>query len=95
MLMENDAEDWLFPNKEKEKEVSSVRELQVAQLYLCFEIDENAKKLLAMWTALVRNCRISENAPVQEYAARNAVREFVEGIYRQIERAKNRGSLPQ
>jgi hypothetical protein len=90
----SENEDWLFPNAAKDKEVSAVRALQIAQLYLCFERDENARKLLTMWTAKVRNLRVNLGATAQEYAAHNAVREFVEGIYQQIELAKNRGNLP-
>lgn len=88
------CEDWLFPNAEKDKAADATRALQIAQMYMCFELDGNARKLLAMWTAQVRNVKINKDATAQEYAAHNAVREFVEGIYQQIGLAKNRGNLP-
>ena len=95
MAEENlDAADWLFPKAEEQKAATAIEALKRAQLYLIFEKGD-AKTLLGIWQSLVRGMKLAPNASVQEYAAANAVREFVEGIPKQIEIAHNRGNLPQ
>lgn len=65
--------------------------LEVASLYLVFTRDPVAKRLLAMWDEQLGRKRVPVNATVQEYAATEAVRAFVDGIHRQIEFATTEG----
>lgn len=85
--------DWtdLFPKSADQKAVIQQNGLLFAQRYLCFAgptADPRARELLAHWTALARRVPIPRGASVQEYAAANAFREFVEAIHAQIEFAQ-------
>ena len=88
--------DWadLFPEAADKKAEQKEKGFVFAQLYLVFEQDPRAKELLEHWTAIARRKRIPANASAQEYAAHNAFREFVEGLYAQIEVAHNRANQP-
>ena len=86
--------DDLFPNAEKQKAARTQEAVRIANLYQVFEHGPG-KELLALWTKLVRSKKIPVDASVQEYAAHNANREFVEGIYQQLEFSHNRGNSPQ
>ncbi len=88
------ADDWLFPKASDQKAATAVEALKRAQLYLIFETGDG-KTLLKTWQDFVRGMKLAPNASVQEYAAANAVREFVEGVSKQIDFAHNRGGLPQ
>lgn len=65
--------------------------LEVAKLYTVFLDEPRAKQLLALWTEQLANKRTPVNAPIQEYAANEAVRAFVEGIRQQIKFATTEG----
>lgn len=98
MTQENEGADWLFPNKEKQQAKQEELGLVFAQKYLVFSgptSDPRARDLLAHWTGLVRKTPIPRSASVQEYAAANAFREFVEGIHSQIEFANNGQNVPK
>lgn len=94
MAEKNDF-DWLFPNAEKQATQQREKGLLIAQKYLVFRQDARAKDLLEMWTSTVRRNPIAKGASVQEYAAVNALREFVEGIHAQIEFAENGLNQPK
>ena len=64
-----------------------------AQKYLIFESGA-AKEILEFWARTTRTRKIAPNANATELAYFNGVREFVEGIYVQIELAKNGGQSP-
>ena len=93
-----DGEDWLFPDKERDRAELEQQGLLFAQRYLVFggpTADARAKGLLEYWTAIARKKRIPANASAQEYAAHNAFRELIEGIHAQIEFAQNGANQPQ
>lgn len=71
----------------REQQIAEGR--RIASLYTVFETDERAKELLKLWDTTLRRKRTPVNAPVTEYAANEAVRAFVEGIYTQLEIARN------
>ena len=86
---END--DWLFPKSKDQQAELKEKGLVFAQKYLVFSgptSDPRARDLLAHWTKLVRGTPIPVTATVQEYAAANAFREFIEKIHAQIEFAE-------
>ena len=86
--MEKEPQDWLFPKAEAQKAEQQQAAYNVAQNYLIFEMDARGKAILSQWQDLARKKKIPAGASVQEYAAENAIREFVEGISAQIELAK-------
>jgi hypothetical protein len=100
-MAEEKREDWLdelFPNREKLVKEQHEKGLVFAQRYLVFfgpTADPRARDLLEHWTRAIRVQRIPRGASAQEYAAHNALREWIEGIHQQIEFAsKNASSLP-
>lgn len=98
MTQENDGADWLFPDAEQKQAAQQEKGLVFAQKYLVFSgptSDPRARELLEHWTGLVRGMRIAASATAQEYAAHNALREFVEQIHLQIGFAMNGQNLPQ
>lgn len=90
--------DDVFPGAEQKRAEMHERGLVFAQKYLVFSgptADPRARELLEHWTRLVRAARIPRGSSAQEYAAHNALREWIEGIHQQIEfAAKNASSLP-
>lgn len=97
-MEEKEGADWLFPKAEAEKAAQEEKGLVFAQKYLVFSgptADPRALDLLQHWTALARRKTIAASATVQEYAAHNAFREFVEGIHGQIDFANNGLNQPK
>lgn len=88
--MAEENEDWLFPGAQQQRKDLATKGLAFAQRYLVFTRDTDAASLLAQWTDAVRKKPISPGASVQEYAAANALREFIEGIHAQIQTATGR-----
>lgn len=96
--MIEEKEDWLFPLAGKQKAKREEDGLVFAQKYLVFAgpmSDPRARDLLEHWTALVRKTPIPRGASVQEYAAANAFREFIEGVHSQIEFAMQGKNEPK
>lgn len=88
--MAEEREDWLFPKAGEQRAKQEEKGLIFAQKYMVFAgptSDPRARDLFEHWTALVRKTPIPRNASVQEYAAANAFREFIEGIHSQVELA--------
>ncbi len=86
------GDDWLYPEAARQREAAKQEGLIFAQKYLVFSgptADPRARELLEHWTARARKTRLPAGASVQEYAAHNAFREFVEGIWTQIEFANS------
>lgn len=88
----------LFPGAAQRAQQTREKALVVAQKYLVFSgatADPRARDLLEQWTATIRRVSVPKNASAQEYAAVNALREWVEGIHAQIELAKTtQGGIP-
>jgi hypothetical protein len=90
------GEDWLDGDV-RDAEVVLVPEgqkaeaLEFARLFLCFVDDARGRALLDHWEKTLRRRRIPVNAPHTEYAAVEAVRDFIESIHRYIEFAQNEG----
>lgn len=98
MAEEKDNIDWLFPDAPEQKALQEEKGLVFAQKYLVFKgptSDPRARELLEHWTRLIRSKRIAAGATAQEYAAHNAMREFIEQIHLQIEFASNGQNLPK
>lgn len=96
--MAEENEDWLFPDKAKQRAQIKEKGLIFAQKFLVFAgqtADPRARDLLETWTQLVRRTPIRSGSSAQEYAAANALREFVEGIHAQIEFANQGVNVPQ
>jgi hypothetical protein len=60
---------------------------QVAELHLVFLHDERAKRLLEIWKRTART-RVAAGSPIDVYARKEVIREFVETIEDQIEIAR-------
>lgn len=87
--------DELFPNAKAQQADIRQKGLTFAQKYLVFHgptADSRARELLEHWTQKIRKTQIPKGASVQEYAAHNALREFVEAIHSQIEFAEGNAS---
>lgn len=95
MAEEKEGADWLFPEAEKQKAAQEEKGLIFAQKYLVFQQEPRARELLAHWTSLARRTPVPRNASVQEYAAANAFREFIEGLHSQIEFATSGLNQPK
>jgi hypothetical protein len=90
--------DELFPERKKQRAEMEEKGLIFAQKYLVFggpTSDPRARELLEHWTLIARHTRIPVGATAQEYAAHNAFRELVEGIWAQIEFASKGGNQPK
>lgn len=93
-MAEEKQPDWLselFPNARAQQNEIRQKGLTFAQKYLVFAgptSDPRARELLEQWTQKIRKTQIPKGASAQEYAAYNALREFVEGIWSQIEFAQ-------
>lgn len=88
MTQANSPVDWLDESANEAEQAKAKQQYDnVARLYLVFETHPIAKQLLAMWTASCLHKRTPVNAPHTQYAADEAVRDFVAGIHRQIEKA--------
>jgi hypothetical protein len=85
--------DRVKQNSNDAKKESDKAALLMAQKYLVFESGV-AKELLEFWLRSSRCRKIAPNAPAQELAYHNGVREFVESIPLQIQFAKNGGQSP-
>lgn len=96
--MAEEKEDWLFPHAAEQRAQQEEKTLVWAQKYLVFAgptSDPRARELLEHWSRAVRLERIPRNATAQEYAAANAVREFVEKVHALIEFAQNGQNVPK
>lgn len=91
-----EGEDWLDaqPSPFASEETVAVAKVErarqardFAQLYRVFTDDERGRQLLAHWDEALLNRRVPVNALIQEYAAVEAVRDFVATIHREIERS--------
>ena len=85
----------LFPNAKSQVAHMRAQGLTFAQKYLVFSgptADPRARELLEHWTQKIRKTQIPKGASAQEYAAHNALREFVEAIQSQIEFAQGNAS---
>lgn len=89
--MEKENWDDLFPEAGKQRAATEEKGLVFAQKYLVFSgptADPRARDLFEHWTRLVRRQVISPGASAQELAYWNSRREFIEGIWGQVEFAQ-------
>lgn len=87
------GEDWLTGDarndvSDTQKKEQQDKAVEFAQLYLCFVDDPRARELLDHWDKTIRRRRIAVSSSIQEYAAHNAIRDFIEQIQQQIEIAQ-------
>lgn len=96
--MAEEKDDWLFPDAKGQRAAIEEKGLVFAQRYLVFHgptSDPRARDLLEHWTRLVRRQVIPPDASAQEYAYWNARKEFIEGIWGQVEFAQNGANQPK
>lgn len=80
--------DWLEDGGASVRQVQRDAAVEFTQNFLVFEQDPRARALLEMWHNTLAQKRTPVNAPHTEYAANEAVRAFVEGIYANIKLAR-------
>jgi hypothetical protein len=81
-----------FLDVDASREVQRVAAVDYAKLYVATFVNSPAgAKLLKEWDERCVRKRVPVNAPHTEYAATEAVRQFVNGIYDQIRLAQNEG----
>ena len=85
--MEFDDEDWLFPSDEKRKAHRKEGE-EIAALYRVFVDEPRARRLLELWEERSLRKRTPPGSSHEEYARDEAIRDFVDGIHRQVQIAK-------
>ncbi len=90
------GEDWLTGDARNDvpvaqKEVQRAREVEFAQLYLCFVDDPRGRALLDHWTATIEDKDVPPSASHAEFAYHEAKRNFIRGIHRQIKLANTEG----
>lgn len=84
--------DWLDEEAPAAaRESQRVLAVTFAQHYLVFEQDPRARALLEHWTKTLSRRRTPVGAPVQEYAANEALRAFVDSIHDQLALAHSEG----
>lgn len=95
-MAEEKVEDFLFPNAARDKALRDTKAYEFAQLYLVFDQHPMAKKLLAHWVKAEEARDVAPSASHAEYAYWEGRRNFIRGIQRQVELAKNppAGMLP-
>ncbi len=81
-------DDWLDPNADEHRNEQLAKGVEFAKLYNVFVDSERGRALLDHWDKTVFRKVTPVEAPVQQYAADNAMREFIGGIHHQIELAK-------
>lgn len=90
--------DELFPDAKKNLAKQVEDGLVFSQKYLVFSgptSDPRARELFEHWTRQIRRARVPKDAPLQELAAHNALREWIEGIHAQIEFANQGVNQPK
>lgn len=94
--MAEEKEDYLFPDAAKQKAERNTKAYEFAQLYLVFDQHPLAKQLLAHWVKAEEARDVAPSASHAEYAYWEGRRNFIRGIQRQVELAKNppAGLLP-
>lgn len=80
----DEGRDWFEGEAEKAQEEQKAKAISFAQIYLVFVNNPRAKELLEHWEATLVNKQTPVSAPLQVYAADEAVRDFIRGIRRQI-----------
>lgn len=75
-------------NKQREQN------LEFARLHKVFEEDPRGRELLEFWQKTVMRKRVPANATLQEYAAHEAVRCFIQTIEDQLRFATTEGRQP-
>lgn len=80
-------EDWLNGSDDDARREQHDKAVEFARNYEIFRTDPRGIELLKHWDAAYRRKRTPVDAPVQVYAADAAVREFIQGIYDQIDLA--------
>lgn len=85
--MYTDPRDPVAPDAKLEQHNKA---LAFAQLYYAtFVENKQGAQILEHWDKTLRRKRVPVNAPITEYAAVEAVRDFVEKIYAEIEFARS------
>lgn len=84
----NPFDDFLVDDTAEQKQERLDNAVEFAQLYLVFETDERAKRLLEHWreTILLKDTPVESS--LQRYAADQSQRQLVIGIEKQIKLAK-------
>ncbi len=78
-----------FPEETpEEREKREENQMRFAQRYLVFETNEQARAIMEYWEETFVNRPTPVEAPIQVYAADQALRSLVIGIKRQIKLAK-------
>lgn len=85
--------DWLesMDDPEGARQAQKDRGLDFAKMHLVFLEDARGRALIEFWQKTVLRKRVPVNASVQEYAAHEAVRNFVQTIEDQIRFAQTEG----
>jgi hypothetical protein len=84
--------DWLNDEAQEARLVQKQKEVEFAQNYLIFRDNPQAKTLLQHWDKCLLRKRIPVCSELQQYAAVEAVRDFIQRIHEQIELAETGGS---
>lgn len=77
--------DWLEGDADETRQMATNAALEHAQLFLVFEETERGRALLEYWDRICIHHRTPVNAPITQYAADEARREFVAGIHRNLD----------
>jgi hypothetical protein len=87
------AGDWLNSDgPDPQRELQRRQAVEFAQQYVyLFAENPTGKRLLDHWTRTLARKRVPVNATIQEYAATEAVRAFIEEIHAQIRIAQTEG----
>lgn len=79
------GEDWLNGSDDEAREEQKNKAVEFAKNYEIFRTDSRGVELLKHWDAVYRRKRTPVDSTVQVYAADAAMREFIQGIYDQLE----------
>lgn len=86
------AGDWLNPNADAQRDEQRRKAVEFAQHYVeAFQRNPAGRIILDHWTRALARKRVPVTATIQEYAAVEAVRAFVEDINAQLQLAQTEG----
>jgi len=83
--------DWLEADNTEAVETARTQEIEFAKNYEIFVTDPRGKAIFEHWEKTLLRKVTPADATLQEYAADNAVRDFINKIQYQIELAQERG----
>jgi hypothetical protein len=86
----DDDIDWLEGDLTEKRHKQEAEAVEDAQIYLLFSDNERGREILRRWERDLWNMRTPLDAPIQEYAAKEALRTFFAELKNKIDLAQRK-----